>query len=167
MTEYNELYQATLAMLKDREVDLDEVAQLVLDLQKPYLSHLKFEDARESVDAVLKKREVQNAITTGIYLDMASEKNEVDEPLQSLLVTDDPLYGIDEILALSIVNIYGSIGLTNFGYLDKEKPGVIEKINKEKGGKVNTFLDDLICAIAAASASRIAHRARDGEFDDD
>ncbi|ACB83704.1 phosphatidylglycerophosphatase A [Natranaerobius thermophilus] len=165
--EYNELYQATLAMLKERGVDLDEIAELVLDLQKPYLPKLTLEDARDSVDAVLEKREVQNAILTGIYLDIASEKGDVDEPLQSLLLTDDPLYGVDEILALSIVNIYGSIGLTNFGYLDKEKPGVIDKINKEKGGKVNTFLDDLICAIAASSASRIAHRARDGEFDRD
>ncbi|OWZ83282.1 phosphatidylglycerophosphatase A [Natranaerobius trueperi] len=165
--EYNQLHQATLAMLKDRGVNLDEVAKLVLELQKPYLDNLTFEDARNSVDAVLRKREVQNAVATGIYLDIASEKGEVDEPLQSLLLTDDPLYGVDEILALSIVNIYGSIGLTNFGYLDKEKPGVIERINNEKSGKVNTFLDDLIAALAAASASRIAHRAKDGEFDEE
>ncbi len=74
----------------------------------------------------------------------------------SLLQKDDGLYGVDEILALSIVNIYGSIGLTNFGYLDKKKPGVIGKINDEKNGKVNTFLDDIVAAIAAATASRIA-----------
>ena len=165
--EQKELYKATIRMIQDRGVNLDEVAELVMDLQKPYLPNLKFEDARDSVYAVLRKREVQNAVATGIFLDKASEQGLVDDPLQSSLVTDDPLYGIDEILALSIVNIYGSIGLTNFGYLDKKKPGVIAKINKEKDGKVNTFLDDLICAIAASSASRIAHRARDGEFDED
>ena len=36
------------------------------------------------------------------------------------------VYGIDEILALSIVNIHGSIALTNFGYADKLKPGIIK-----------------------------------------
>ncbi len=162
----NTLYQATLKMLHNRGVDLDELAELVLELQQPYVPNLTPEDARKSVDAVLEKREVQNAIVTGIYLDKASENGEVEEPLQSLLKEDDPLYGIDEILALSIVNIYGSIGLTNFGYLDKKKPGVIKKFSNEKNGKVNTFLDDLLCAVAASSASRIAHRSRDEKYND-
>ena len=64
---------------------------------------------------------------------------------------------IDEIIPLSIVNIYGTIGLTNYGYLDKEKVGIIKELDNKEGKRVNTFLDDLVAAIAAAAASRIAH----------
>ncbi|HEY8489236.1 MAG TPA: phosphatidylglycerophosphatase A, partial [Thermaerobacter sp.] len=57
-----------------------------------------------------------------------------------------------------ITNVYGSIGLTNFGYLDKVKLGVIERLNNEKAqGRVQTFLDDLVAGVAAAAAARIAH----------
>ena len=82
-----------------------------------------------------------------------------------MLRNDDNLYGIDEILSLSIVNVYGSIGLTNFGYLDKLKPGIIGSINDKKNS-VNTFLDDIVAAIAAAASARIAHRAREVPTDD-
>lgn len=69
------------------------------------------------------------------------------------------LYGLDEILALSIVNMNGSIALTNFGYLDRIKPRIIGVIDEEgkAENKCHTFLDDIICAIAASAASRIAH----------
>ncbi len=64
---------------------------------------------------------------------------------------------IDEILAFSIVNLYGSIGFTNYGYLDKVKPGIIKKLDSEEGGRCNTFLDDLVGAVAAAAAGKLAH----------
>ena len=70
------------------------------------------------------------------------------------------LYGLDEIMALCVVNFFGSIGLTNFGYLDKAKSGVIREIDEKSRNpeQVNTFFDDLLCAIAAAAASKIAHQ---------
>lgn len=71
--------------------------------------------------------------------------------------TDESLYGIDEILAFSIVNLYGSIGFTNYGYLDKVKPGIIKKLDSKEGGHCNTFLDDLVGAVAAAAAGKLAH----------
>ncbi len=88
-------------------------------------------------------------------------KNMLPQPLQSILEEDEGLYGIDEILALSITNIYGSIGFTNFGYLDKSKIGIIKELNNKSNGKVNTFLDDLVAALAAAAASRIAHQDKE------
>ncbi|MEG2550481.1 MAG: phosphatidylglycerophosphatase A [Erysipelotrichaceae bacterium] len=48
------------------------------------------------------------------------------------------------------------MALTNYGYIDKIKPGIIEKLNL-KGEQCNTFLDDIVGAIAAAAASKIAH----------
>ena len=50
----------------------------------------------------------------------------LSEPLQDIVKRDEGLYGIDEVIALSIVNVYGSIGFTNFGYIDKLKPGILE-----------------------------------------
>ncbi len=112
----------------------------------------------ENLMAVLSKREIIHAVLTGIALDELAEKKLLPSPLQEIIENDEPLYGIDEILPLSIVNVYGSIGLTNFGYLDKEKIGIIKKLDMEKHTvSVNTFLDDLVAALAAAAASRIAH----------
>ncbi|HBT47007.1 MAG TPA: phosphatidylglycerophosphatase A [Peptococcaceae bacterium] len=151
----------TIEWLQRRGVDLEDIASLVYTIQKKYVPGLTIEYCRESVERVLEKREVQNAVFTGLSLDEMAEKGLFEEPLSEMLCSDDGLYGIDEVLALSIVNIYGSIGLTNFGYLDKVKPGILGKINQEKGERVNTFLDDLVAAIAAAAAARIAHQSRD------
>ena len=73
------------------------------------------------------------------------------------MTRDEALFGIDEILALSIVNLYGSIGFTNYGYIDKVKPGIVKNLDSQVDGHCNTFLDDLVGAVAAAAAGRIAH----------
>ncbi len=119
----------------------------------------------ENVDAVLGKREVQNAIITGIQLDILAEEKKLTEPLQETIITDEGLYGVDEIIALSIVNVYGSIGLTNFGYIDKQKPGILKELNDKSGDKCHTFLDDIVGAIAAAASSRLAHGKNEKELD--
>lgn len=152
-----ELEVKTLEILKSRGIKLSDIADLVLKLQKPYQKDLTLEFCLENVKAVLEKREVAHAILTGVALDQLAEEKKLPEPLQSIIASDEGLYGIDEILPLSIVNLYGTIGLTSYGYLDKEKIGIIKELDTIKDGKVHTFMDDLISAIAAAAASRIAH----------
>jgi len=147
--------------LKKRGVEVEDIADLVYYLQEKYHPALAMEDCLENVERVLSKREVQNAILTGIQLDILAEKGQLGEPLQSIISTDESLYGVDEILAFSIVNIYGSIGFTNYGYIDKQKPGILEKLNDKSSGQCHTFLDDIVGAIAAAASSRLAHRAAD------
>lgn len=155
-----EKYEIVVKRLKDRGVELEDMAHITLDLQIKYLPKLTFDLCLEHVKRVVMKREVQNAVLTGLELDMLAERGLISEPLSSMLINDYGLYGIDEILALAIVNVYGSIGFTNFGYVDKTKPGIIGKLDAEgKGKKVcNTFLDDIVGAIAAAAASSVAHR---------
>jgi phosphatidylglycerophosphatase A len=145
--------------LKERGVQIKDIAELVYYLQQKYHENLKIEDCIENVERVLTKREVQNAIITGIQLDMLAEKGMLEEPLQTIIETDESLYGVDEILAFSIVNVYGSIGFTNYGYIDKQKPGILAHLNDKSTGEVHTFLDDIVGAIAAAASSRLAHRA--------
>jgi phosphatidylglycerophosphatase A len=146
-----------------RGVKLEDIADLVYFLQEKYHPNLQMDECLENVDRVLTKREVQNAVITGIQLDVLAEKGQLEEPLQSIIGTDESLYGVDEILAFSIVNIYGSIGFTNYGYIDKLKPGILQYLNDKSTGKCHTFLDDIVGAIAAAASSRLAHRARDVE----
>lgn len=152
-------------LLNSRGVLIDDIVDIVYFLQKKYVPDLTRDVCREAIGRVMGKREVQNAILTGIELDILAEKNLLSEPLQSLISQDNPLYGIDEILVLSICNVYGSIGLTNFGYVDKVKPGIIGKLDQmgKETNKCHTFMDDIIGAIAAAAASSVAHNAEEDE----
>ncbi len=153
-------YDLIIRRLKSRGVEVLDIAKITLQLQTQYLKDLTIDTCIEHVKRVLVKREIQNAVLTGIELDVLAEQGKLSEPLSTLLMEDYGLYGIDEILALSIVNVYGSIGLTNFGYVDKLKVGIIKELDTKQDGVVrcNTFLDDLVGAVAAAAASSIAHR---------
>lgn len=150
--------------LTERGVEIRQVSDIVFQLQGQYHPTLSFAECHDSVLRVLDKREVQHALYTGITLDELAEKRQLPEPLQTIMDNDEPLYGIDEILALSITNIYGTIGLTNYGYLDKVKIGVLGQLN-DNPSKIHVFLDDLVAAVAAAAAARIAHQhgSNDGE----
>ncbi|SDM95474.1 Phosphatidylglycerophosphatase A [Fictibacillus solisalsi] len=155
--------ETAMRLLTERGVTLKDIAELVYFLQVPYHPDLELSVCLHNVERVVAKREVQNAILTGIQLDMLAEKKLLEGPLQEILERDESLYGIDEVIALSIVNIYGSIGFTNYGFIDKQKPGILEKLNDKSSGKVHTFLDDIVGAIAAAASSRLAHRAANAE----
>ncbi|MFW6298183.1 MAG: phosphatidylglycerophosphatase A [Bacillota bacterium] len=146
--------------LQDRGVSLEDIAKITYDLQGKYIPTLTMAMCLEHVEKVVMKREVQNAVLTGLELDRLAEEGQIEEPLRSMLLEDHGLYGIDEVLALAIVNVYGSIGFTNFGYVDKIKPGVIKKVDEtgKQAGRCNTFLDDIVGAIASAAASSVAHR---------
>ncbi|MFG6117012.1 phosphatidylglycerophosphatase A [Halobacillus sp. MO56] len=145
--------------LNERGVTINDISELVYYLQSKYHDDLTIEECRFNVEKVLTKREVQNAILTGIQLDVLAEQRGLEEPLQSTIDKDEGLYGVDEIIALSIVNVYGSIGFTNYGYIDKQKPGILKKLNDKSTRECHTFLDDIVGAIAAAASSRLAHSA--------
>lgn len=149
--------------LNDRGVTIEDIADLVMYLQKKYHPDLTIDDCIFNIERVMRKREVQNAILTGIQLDVLAEQGKLEEPLQSIIDIDESLYGVDEILAFSIVNVYGSIGFTNYGYIDKQKPGILQRLNDHSTGEVHTFLDDIVGAIAAAASSRLAHSAKGEE----
>jgi len=113
---------------------------------------------------VLLRRELQHAILVGAELDILAEKGLLSEPLLSIIQSDEGLFGVDETIAIGAVNTYGSIAVTTFGYLDKAKVGIIKELDTKLGdGKVNTFMDDIVAAIAANASGRLAHRLRDKE----
>lgn len=158
-----DLRQHCIDLLNDRGVTVDDLADCAVFLQKAYFPELTRQDMIESVMDVLGKREVQYTIMTGIAIDEAADSGAIkDEILSKMLLEDEGLYGVDEVLAYSICNVYGSIALTNFGYIDKTKYGIVGKLNAKKDGGTypgnsNTFLDDIAGAIAASAAARYAH----------
>lgn len=148
-----------IALLKERGVSLEAIGECVLFLQKPYHPEISLEQVLVSVNTIIGKREVQHAILTGISLDQLAEQNKIpDSDLQDILQQDASLYGVDEVLAYGICNLYGSIALTNYGYIDRVKPGILASLNDHNQRQCNTFLDDIVGAIAASAASRIAHQ---------
>lgn len=152
-----ELNKFAKERLKERGVEIKDIAEVTLLIQKPYDKNLTLDMCIETIESVLRKREALYAVLTGIELDKLAEEGKLSEPLLSIVRNDYKLYGVDEIIPLSIINLYGSIGMANFGYLDKVKPCIIGDLDNTKR-TVNTFLDDLIAGIAAAGASRLAHK---------
>lgn len=157
----SEVRNAVHRRLEERGVALEEIAEIVYEMQAPYQPTLLMETCLQCVKAVLDKREVQHAVLVGIELDELAEKGLLSEPLLSLIVSDEGLFGIDETIALGAAFMYGSISATTFGHLDKHKIGVIKRLDTKNGNGVHTFLDDLVGAIAACASSRIAHQHRD------
>ncbi|MBA4493716.1 phosphatidylglycerophosphatase A [Paenactinomyces guangxiensis] len=155
-----EVHQICLDWLKRRGVSLNEIAELTFYLQKDLVPDITPEECLHHVKQVIEKREVQNALLTGIQMDVLAEREQLLEPLQDMVVRDECLYGIDEVLSLAILNVYGSIGLTNYGFIDRVKPGVLARLNNKNDGEIHTFLDDLVGAIAASAAARLAHNRK-------
>lgn len=145
-------------LLEGRGVTMQDMVDCVVFLQRQFIENIDEAKVRTNIVSVINKREVQHAILTGVHLDIAAEKNDFGgEVLNGIIRNDEGLYGIDEVLAYGIVNLYGSIALTNFGYIDRVKPGIIGTLNDHNNGTCNTFLDDIVGAIAASAASKLAH----------
>ncbi|MDF9824224.1 phosphatidylglycerophosphatase A [Breznakia sp. PF5-3] len=160
------MYEKCIALLKERGVEIEDIVDCVFYLQRGHIDDTDAASISETVKKVIDKREVQHAIITGICLDKMSEQRMlVDKDLEDILNRDESLYGIDEVLAYGICNLYGSIALTNFGYIDKAKYGIIKELNDhmDNHNACHTFLDDIVGAIAASAASRIAHNKKGPE----
>ena len=152
------MYEKSITLLEERGVTLNDIVDCVVYLQKDYVENINRDDILEIVHSVLQKREVQHALLTGIQIDKETEQGKFgDAELNDIINRDEGLYGIDEVVAYGICNLYGSIALTNFGYIDRVKPGIIGELNDKSSGMCHTFLDDIVGAIAAASASKLAH----------
>lgn len=158
-----EVTKAAKQALTDRGVSIESIAEIVYEMQFPYNERLTLAECIVSVEKVLVKREIQHAILVGVELDMLAEQKKLSEPLQSIVESDEGLFGVDETIAFGAVLGYGSIAVTTFGHLDKNKLGIIRDLDTKKEDKVHTFLDDMVASIAASAASRLAHRMRDEE----
>ena len=154
-----ELYDWVLNELHKRHINNETIGEIAYEMQHQYLPELTVEDFGKELDEVLKKREVLNILATGFALDNLAQDGLLPEPLQSIVANDSGVFGVDESLSLSLSQLYGSIAVTNYGYTDKNKPGIAAQLDNSNG-QVNTFADDLALALASAVIGRCGHGSK-------
>lgn len=143
--------------LKKRGVDLHQLSGIAYDLQHNFVPTITQEECYQELLNVLHKRELLNNAMVALELDRLAEEGQIKEPLLTIIRNDSGVFGVDEALALQTANIYGTIGVTNFGYLDRVKYGIIKQYD-EDNDQVNTFIDDLLGAIVATLCGKLAHK---------
>jgi phosphatidylglycerophosphatase A len=150
-------FEFVVDQLKKRGVTIDDLVNLTFKMQEEFIPNLTHDECREAVIDVMHKREFLNNAMVGLELDRLTEENKVAQPLADIIKNDAGVFGVDEALALQIAELYGTIGVTNFGYLDRVKSGIIKEFDTD-GHHVNTFIDDLLGAIVAAACGKLAHQ---------
>lgn len=150
-----------IEFLEKKHINMTDLAENVIEVQGAFFDNLTIEECEMAISKVLNKREVLQPFATAIQIDKLASKHRLDEPLQTIIENDFGLYGVDETLAISMCNPYGTIAITTFGYLDKVKKSTAKKLDEEqkrKNGKVvNTFIDDCISALIADASALLAH----------
>lgn len=142
-------------------ITVAKMAEIVYRDQKPYIDTLTEREASWAVSRVLNKTEFQDGLLVAIYLDKVAQRFNLmreHDPLMNRLIDDHPNFGADEHLAMSLAGLYGSIATTNYGYIDKTKPGIVGELNDmgKSGEYVTTMLDDMIGAIIASAEAKLA-----------
>lgn len=154
----DEMLKMNIDLLNKRGVMVEEIALIAYNQQSKYTPDIPFSLAVESVMKILSFRDCFHHLQLGAEIDRITEEGLFQGPIQDILYHDLGLFGIDEVVGLDIAGNYGAIGKTNFGDIDVNKPGVVNRLNEEgkEEGKCHTFLDDIVGAIAAAASTRIA-----------
>ena len=156
------LYDHTVNLLTERGIKLYDLSKIVYDGQIDYVPEITLEECENAIKHVLKKREVQNAVITGVYLDKQSrEDTNMDPYLKEILSNDESQFQVDELLSTAVSDVFGGIANSNRGYLDKTKPGIIGIVDSDK---YNVFLDDLLAAIVAGAEAYIANTRPEGVY---
>ena len=136
-----------------------DITIIAYNQQKRYYENVDYAVCKESVEKILSLRDIFHLLQLGAEIDRLAEEGLFKGPIQDIIRYDLGVFGVDEIFGLDIARLYGAIGQTNFGDIDVNKPGIVERLNEDgKGDKesCNTFLDDIVGAIAAAASTRVS-----------
>ena len=153
----SQAYDFVTQTIRDRGVTQRQMAEIVQQMTQEFVPNIRLDECIATIVDVMHKRDYLSTAMIMLDLDRLAEHHGLSEPLDSIVRADAGVFGVDEDLALSIATLYGPIGATNFGYLDRVKKGIIEKIDTD-GKHVNTFLDDLIGATIAAACGKSSHQ---------
>ncbi|MFA5290595.1 MAG: phosphatidylglycerophosphatase A [Candidatus Izemoplasmatales bacterium] len=154
-----EMLTMNIEKLRERGVSLEQIAEIAFKQQSKWKPDISFSECLESVEKILSLRDVFHLLQLGAEIDRLTEAQAFHGPIQEILHTDLGMFGIDELFGLELAGLYGTIGRTNFGDIDVNKPGIISKLNdagKKSKDACHTFLDDIVGAIAAAASTRVA-----------
>jgi len=154
-----EMFKLNRDRLLERGVTIEEIAEIAYMQQGRYNKNISMKACVESVEKILSYRDIFHLVQLSIEIDRMAEEGMFRSPIQDIIRADLGMFGIDEIFGLNIAQMYGTIGQTNFGDIDVNKPGVVKRLNesgKGDGPKCHTFLDDVVGALAAAASTRVA-----------
>lgn len=155
----DEMFNINRDTLLERGVSIDDITIIAYNQQKRYYENVDYAVCKESVEKILSLRDIFHLLQLGAEIDRLAEEGLFKGPIQDIIRYDLGVFGVDEIFGLDIARLYGAIGQTNFGDIDVNKPGIVAKLNEDgKGDKesCNTFLDDIVGAIAAAASTRVS-----------
>lgn len=150
-------YDYVTNTMRNRGVTQQQMAQITLNMTSEFVPNIRLEECIATIVDVMHKRDYLSTAMIMLDLDRLAEEQQLSQPLNSIINADAGVFGVDEDLAMSIATLYGPIGATNFGYLDRVKKGIIKKIDRDPK-HINTFLDDLIGATVAAACGKISHQ---------
>jgi len=155
----DEMFKMNVDKLLERGVTLDDIAAVAFRQQSKWKPDISYQECKESVEKILSLRDVFHLLQLGAEIDRLTEAKMFRGPIQSILESDLGMFGIDELFGLELAGLYGTIGKTNFGDIDVNKPGIVNQLNelgKSENPACHTFLDDIVGAIAAAASTRVA-----------
>ncbi|HOE77507.1 MAG TPA: phosphatidylglycerophosphatase A [Bacilli bacterium] len=161
-----EMLRINVQTLMERGVTLEEIAEVAFKQQSKYNNNVEFRICLESVEKILSLRDIFHLLQLGAEIDRLAEEGKLRGPIQDIIRYDLGVFGVDEIFGIDIARLYGAIGQTNFGDIDVNKHGVVEKLNlegKSANGRCHTFLDDIVGGIAAAASTRVAQIITENE----
>ncbi|MCF7923895.1 MAG: phosphatidylglycerophosphatase A [Candidatus Izimaplasma sp.] len=162
----DEMLEMNIEKLKSRGVSIDEIAKIAYKQQSKWKEDISYQECVTSVEKILSLRDVFHILQLGAEIDRLTEEGAFKGPIQSILASDLGMFGIDELFGIELAGLYGTIGKTNFGDIDVNKPGIVNDLNeKGKGDKeeCHTFLDDIVGAVAAAASTRVAQIENENE----
>lgn len=154
-----EMFKLNRDLLLERGVEITDIAQIAYNQQSKYNPKTTLKTCIESVEKILSYRDIFHIVQLSVELDRLCEEGKLRSPIQDIIRADLGMFGIDEIFGLEIAKMYGTIGETNFGDIDVNKPGIVKELNergKPGSSECHTFLDDVVGALAAAASTRVA-----------
>ena len=152
-----EMFEMNKKALLSRGVEIRDIAEIAYRQQAKYNEDISMAVCIESVEKILTYRDIFHLVMLSVELDVLAENNKLSSPIQEIIRSDLGMFGIDEIFGLNIAAMYGTIGQTNFGDIDVNKPGIVGTLNEAgKKDECHTFLDDVVGALAAAASTRVA-----------
>ena len=155
----DEMLEMNIKVLNERGVKVAEIAEIAFRQQSKWNDKISYQECFDSVEKILSLRDVFHILQLGAEIDRLTEQKAFKGPIQSILESDLGMFGIDELFGIELAGLYGTIGKTNFGDIDVNKPGIVARLNYDgKGDKpaCHTFLDDIVGAVAAAASTRVA-----------
>ena len=150
-------YRYIRQQFADQGITIKEMALEAKEDQDKHHVKASFETYIKAIQSQLHKHDVMSCIMTGLAIDRLAEQHKLPDPLQTIVENDLSLYSPDELISISLAQMYSGIAVTNYGARDVHKHALAKRID-ESTEHVNCFLDDIVSAIIAGAEAAVANK---------